>query len=55
MQPLEEQKRILLEEANKQRIESGKSDEVTFVSGISGHKLQIKNLANVFIPRYGGK
>jgi hypothetical protein len=35
VQPFEELK-ILLEEAIKERIPSGKSDEVTFVSGIAG-------------------
>lgn len=35
VQPFEELK-ILLEEAIKERIASGKSDEVTFVSGIAG-------------------
>lgn len=35
VQPFEELK-ILLEEALKERIASGKSDEVTFVSGIAG-------------------
>jgi hypothetical protein len=41
VQPFEELK-ILLEEAIKERIASGKSDEVTFVSGIAGTRYKSK-------------
>jgi hypothetical protein len=54
MQPFEELK-ILLDEAIRERIASGKSQEVTFVSGIAGTLAANQRFDQSIIQRDGGK